>query len=348
VSFALIFQAIENLATNSAKAMFSLSPPPPRETPAFFPAHRLEGGFMRTPKDVHAPQTPSPLRTSRNVNLMPFSRAFSRSGNGTDNGSEKNDETLLSSPLGKFSATGLGHNDENQTPAGKMGDVHTDKLITPPDSSHRSAVSFSNSTGGPSSFHFSLDHQKPQTDQTWETRFRDNGAAASLARHATQQREHKKTQFLDRIRRRRDDGRSELIGDQVLRMDFVRERRRWEDEMKRRALEAGQADMDMEEVEEEFDQQPWMSPTEEHDFDGFVDETGGHNLQGDDRDDEFVIDDDEYEELFREILSQDQSTNVAGDRSTERLQQQQDVAYDQHQTHDSGDRRRYDSSMDLS
>ncbi len=312
---------------------------------------------------IHAPQTPSPLRTSRNVNLMPRSAGQNKS----------DDETplLSSSPLGRKFAdhddendirlTGAGHHNEKTAPADDS------PLITPPDSSHRPA-SFNPTFAGPS-FAFSIDNPtRNVSSQTgWETKFRNGGAAASLARHATQQREQKKTQFLDRIRRRRDDSRSEMYGDQVLRMDFVRERRRWEDEMKRRALmEAGElaeVDSNMEEAEDEAHFQ--MSPTEEHDLDELYPMIGApHDLGHDDRDnDDFVFDDDEYDELFLEFLSQEQQMPagiVAQEQSRpqglqqHQQQQQLSASFDQEghssrQDHDSGDQQRpYDSSMDLS
>ncbi|EXJ81679.1 hypothetical protein A1O1_07744 [Capronia coronata CBS 617.96] len=114
-----------------------------------------------------------------------------------------------------------------------------------------------------------------QTSNGWEHRSRDASPAAALARRAAQGRETKKTQFLDRIRRRRDDSRTEMYGDQVLRMDFVRERRQWEDEMNRRArmeVEAGIAwtgeeddlDADMQDTQTATTKPRW--PTADHEF----------------------------------------------------------------------------------
>jgi hypothetical protein len=139
-----------------------------------------------------------------------------------------------------------------------------------------------------------------------------------LTRHAASTRERKKNQFLDRIRRRRDDERSDGFGEQVLRMDFVRERRMWEEEMRRRAVVEGDLGLDLDldldldlvmgdenEKNEDTDanadvQEEEMSPTEEFEFEFEFERDG----------DEFLVDeDDEYDEVFREILLAEQQAS---------------------------------------
>ncbi|KAL2405708.1 hypothetical protein ABEF95_001519 [Exophiala dermatitidis] len=133
---------------------------------------------------------------------------------------------LQKTPEGK--ATTNYTSDTNINGNGTGGSEASVKLITPPDS----GSSATNASNRPVNAGI---HGSSNTG-SWERRSRDAGAAAALARHAAQGRDKKKTQFLDRIRRRRDDSRTDIYGDQVLRMDFVRERRQWEEEMNRRAL----------------------------------------------------------------------------------------------------------------
>jgi hypothetical protein len=139
-------------------------------------------------------------------------------------------------------------------------------------------------------------------------------------------------------------------------MDFVRERRQWEDEMRRRAMveaeaeagsgnDEGDADADM--LERGPDQEE-LSPTEQYDLDELVRDY--RDVQGDlARDDAngLLVDDDEeeYEELFRGLISQ--GLDEALNRSTN-----EDIG---HQTGSSSDpgshhgtRERYGLNMDLS
>ncbi|KIW82557.1 hypothetical protein Z517_05584 [Fonsecaea pedrosoi CBS 271.37] len=220
-----------------------------------------------------------------------------------------------------------------ETPTGKLdfrtygcdGQV---SLISPPDSgSNRKfgskVFSHEQSTFDPSpstsfasiprpSISTTSGHQNPSQ---WELRSRSSSPSSLLNSQTNRSREQRKSKFLDRIRRRRDDDRSEQVGEQVLRMDFVKERRVWEREMARRAaMEAAQE----EEVESEDDddddeeEEPELSPTHEFEEDVEVDELIRQYQQEQlqtVKDDEFVVEDaedEEYERLFREmeILSQ--------------------------------------------
>ena len=80
------------------------------------------------------------------------------------------------------------------------------------------------------------------------------------------------------------------MGDQLLRMDYVKERRLWEEEMRRRAeREADEAaDTEMDVGEEE------ASPTEEKEIEELV------SLLHEDE-----LADDGYDEAFMEVLGQD-------------------------------------------
>ncbi|KAL2421794.1 hypothetical protein ABEF95_007275 [Exophiala dermatitidis] len=133
---------------------------------------------------------------------------------------------LQKTPEGKATTNYM--SDTNMNGNGTCSSEEPFPLITPPDSG-------SNATNANTRLVSAGMYGTPNTG-SWERRSRDAGAAAALARHAAQGRDKKKTQFLDRIRRRRDDSRTDIYGDQVLRMDFVRERRQWEEEMNRRAL----------------------------------------------------------------------------------------------------------------
>jgi len=225
-----------------------------------------------------------------------------------------------------------------QTPVDKIRDAtgNTSQLITPPNSCSNSQVQSQPgldqqlalaSTTSPS-FTFSFNPQ-PSTSANkslskWESRARSESPAASLARHAADGREKKKSKFLDRIRQRREDSRAEKTGDQVLRMDFVNERRAWENEMRRRATleQPGDPEMDIDvDVDVETGMmwdcvdQSHMSPPQEYDeVDGgeYAMNFGGlHSRNGSQ---EFLVDDidpDEYDALFMEILSQDASRSFA-------------------------------------
>ncbi|KIX05056.1 uncharacterized protein Z518_05928 [Rhinocladiella mackenziei CBS 650.93] len=282
--------------------------------------------------------------------------------------SRKADDTSLlsSSPPGKLGYTDDENNPDvpgpglafgvQETPVGKTMNAqgHESSLITPPDSGSAASNSKSPSTSDPrsttASFTFSFDSQ-PSTrlvTSEWETRAQSASPAATLARHAAQGREKKKTQFLDRIRRRRDDSRSEMYGDQVLRMDFVRERKQWEDEMRQRALvEAGIGSDEGEDADMPEQEQTEMSPTVEHDVDELMrhlEEAPGIVPRGDD--DEFLVDDDdEYDHLFREIILQSQGQSEIQDQNQNPQAAEQTRAENQLQQDDAAP---FNSSMDLS
>ncbi|EXJ77718.1 hypothetical protein A1O3_09947 [Capronia epimyces CBS 606.96] len=367
--------------------MFSISPPQPS---SFFATNRPR--FFHSPAHIHAPQTPSPLRTSRNANLNFMPNASI----GSDASS-----LLSSSPIRTFTLDrATGYNDENEpeshdesavfgihlqktkTPEGKMnngeGRDADAALITPPNSgsgstSNSNLMSTQPFMNGGSAYSSSTAISSRQTSSGWEHRSRNASPAATLARHAAQGREKKKTQFLDRIRRRRDDSRSELYGDQVLRMDFVRERKLWEDEMNRRAMleqasvlsgeeddiEPG-ADADMHEGGEpvlEADQtehhqaEAEMSPTEDHDVHDALAEYYAHAMQDQESvpsaacgNDDYLIDDDEkeYDQLFREMIAKGWN-----ETSTQKMPPPERQLID-HGQRPQETRERNESSMDLS
>ncbi|KAI1616126.1 hypothetical protein EDD36DRAFT_124100 [Exophiala viscosa] len=288
--------------------MFSLPSPPQPST--FFAATRPH--FTS-----HAPQTPSPLRTWRNANLMPMPIPTPKTTGYKENGGSS---PLGSSPLGKYA-------DENARPVeqtpGSMkgfafGNAGPDLLMTPPHSGQTPYASGSK-TISDTTFVFGQQTQSQQQQHVqgqWESRARSNSPAAALARHSVSAREKKKSQFLDRIRRRRDDERSDGMGEQVLRMDFVRERRMWEDEMRRRAVVEGDLAIDpnleMDIEDEGEDAQAEMSPTEE--FDPELDALAYQYPDGN----EFLVDeDDEYDEVFREILLAEETGVSTDTRPTE-------------------------------
>ncbi|KIW18575.1 hypothetical protein PV08_02863 [Exophiala spinifera] len=302
----------------------------------------------------YTPVTPSPLRTSRNANLMPVSPE--REGGNPPSSPLR----LGSSPLGKFAVAEEEQNESltshrtsglylQKTPevskqhAAALTGSAAGVLATPPDSTRSKTGSGGN---GQATFGFPKTQStsafsslagsasaKRSTAGTWEGRAQSLGSASALARHAAQGREQKKSQFLDRIRRRRDDARSELVGDQVLRMDFVRERRIWEDEMRRRAAAeagvdgVGEVDIDMM-LDDEEHAADEMSPTEEFDpeLESYYDYQTGDSLGldgsregrgGGQHGDDFPLgededEDDEYEEVFRELILRDQSQRGQG------------------------------------
>ncbi len=223
---------------------------------------------------------------------------------------------------------GFRNNIVQETPIGKMNtatkmngygfDGEGSNLPTPPASGSH-----------PPQNHSTITHSSPLTSNLqqpsanrasqWSLRSRESSPSALLTTQTTRNREERKSKFLDRIRRRRDDERSEVVGDQVLRMDFVKQRRGWEEQMARRAALEPPADFDEEEddiVPEELEDEG-MSPTEE--FDDLVREFERAG-RAQDEGDEFLVDEvgeEEYERVFREmeILSQQsQSQNQIQNR----------------------------------
>ncbi|KIW52646.1 hypothetical protein PV05_08272 [Exophiala xenobiotica] len=395
------------------RAMFSHSP---AQSSPFIATNR--------PHHFHCytPVTPSPLRTSRNANLMPASPGhgpsspiiassplgkfavseeqdenvtpsafFGRTVNGNDgaiegfSGVQKTQFDLLSRYRGGTGGAGMQKTPESPKQYPNMnGSVGGSALVTPPDStSSNSALNadrdgrvsgttqsrflFGNekATANSASFTF-IGGQNEKKEGIWESRARSASPAAAIARHAAQGREKKKSQFLDRIRRRRDDARSEGVGDQVLRMDFVRERRVWEDEMRRRALAEGDADVLEDEVMSEWadsegeEGHEEMSPTEEYDpeaeelgiyYDYEIGTDPGTHAQGRgssrtgpaDGEDFIVDEDEEYEEVFREFILRDQGQGQGQHRESVPQQQMEGHTHGQQSRHGE-----YEAGMDLS
>ncbi|EXJ59126.1 hypothetical protein A1O7_06557 [Cladophialophora yegresii CBS 114405] len=306
-------------------------------------------------KGYYTAHAPSPLRTARNANLNLMSSP-------TRDGLSKSAGTLLGSspPRCADAADGDGV-DENwitdeidgdrpgcdaradSTPAGNLNASvagGSSTFVTAPfDSTPRpqttTRVAAFSSPLDDSSFTFRAAAPQPSRVSQWELRSRESSPSTLLATHTTRNREERKSKFLDRIRRRRDNERSELVGDQLLRMDFVKERRGWQEQMARRAaVEAGVEIEEEEEEEQEEDEEilpEEMSPTEEYDdlvrqyeFEHEFDRQGGMMPQ-----DEFPVDDAdddaEYERLFREMeilsqqsgsASQSASQSHSGDQSS--------------------------------
>ncbi|KAJ9498368.1 hypothetical protein H2202_006055 [Exophiala xenobiotica] len=430
--------------------MFSLSP---AQSNPFIATNRPHHTHFYTPV------TPSPLRTSRNANLMPASPGNAGNGNSSP--------IIASSPLGKFAVRDEQEQDENVIPGAFFGGSmnrndgsmreegnsgvqktqsgissrHTgptggaagmqktpetlkqyypsmngsaggnsSALVTPPDSTSSNSGSNANlsgrvsgsitqsgfvfgngqatATANSASFTFTGGQGEKKEGSVWESRARGASPVAAIVRHAAQGREMKKSQFLDRIRRRRDDARSEGVGDQVLRMDFVRERRVWEGEMRRRALaEGGGGDADMLEEDEVMSgedrpdgereggqHEEEMSPTEEYDPEAeelgiyydydYVTGTGmnpGTQAQAQarrrsrtvhaDGDEDFIVDDEdeEYEEVFREFILRDQWQGQGQGQHRESASQQQQMGgHNTHDQHQQPGNGEYEAGMDLS
>ncbi|KIW91372.1 uncharacterized protein Z519_08268 [Cladophialophora bantiana CBS 173.52] len=278
--------------------------------------------------------------------------------------SEHHDENRMESENEKEIdvSTGFGfHTNVQETPAGKTnhnfgahGWDGQPSLITPPDSGsnqHFDSNAFPDeqliSATSPSMLSFS--NPSPLTTSTvstlhqpsqWELRSRSSSPSSLLTSQTTRSREQRKSKFLDRIRRRRDDERSVEVEEQVLRMDFVKERRGWEAEMARRAaVEA----MQQEEIENDDDneEEQELSPTQEYELDTEVDKLvrqyERENMHGV-RDDEFMFEDaedEEYERLFREmeILSQQSHSQSENQPASQLLQQEHEQGQAQQAQH---------------
>ena len=89
------------------------------------------------------------------------------------------------------------------------------------------------------------------------------------------------------------EGRDERVGDQLLRMDYVQERRSWEEEMRRRAevVDEGDVEMDAEEMGVETDVEG-VSPTEEKEIEDLISYLNENE-------------DDGYDEAFLEVLGKE-------------------------------------------
>ena len=142
---------------------------------------------------------------------------------------------------------------------------------------------------------------------TFEQRARSSSPAAQLSKHATDSREKRKSMFLDRIRNRREDKRDERVGDQILRMDYVRQQRKWAEGMARMA---GEADAKMDEagteVEEEdtaMDVAEQPSPTEDKEIEALVSYLEEHERTNPPD----PPSDDEYDQLFMELSASQQN-----------------------------------------
>ena len=188
------------------------SPPSVYSSPRFFSA------FI--------PQTPSPLQTSRNANLMPTTTP---------------QHGIKSSPI--FDSTSFF--DENSPSA--------------------------------------LD-SRSDLQTNFKARARSQSPQVHLARNIDTVRNHRKTAFLDKIKRNREHGKFDAREDQVLRMEFVRERREWERMLEERApavlheegFPGDEMDVDVNEADVPQERPP--SPTEEQEMEellSYLDESRG-------------------------------------------------------------------------
>ncbi|KAK5051376.1 hypothetical protein LTR84_003028 [Exophiala bonariae] len=341
--------------------MFSPSPPQPS---LFFAANRPR--FSSS----YSPNTPSPLRTSRNANSMSNSRQR--------NYIPRQGQLLNSSPLAsKFGAVETKENHYEAASGNEFNHFHTpvdkgrdaiwtdSQLITPPysvstTSAQHQPLSDQQSNLISPTFNFSLQPQSSssanQTTSQWESRARSASPAASIVRHAAEGREKKKSQFLDRIRRRRDDSRAENTGDQVLRMDFVAERKVWEDEMRRRAVLEGaspEIDVDIElelnaDMMQDSPDSGHLSPTDEHDVDAAELAAYFEEIHAKNDSQEFMFDDDldgdEYVALFDQALFQGGS----GSSSAQVSNQMQTIIQTGQVSPPQQQQPSFDASMDMS
>jgi hypothetical protein len=220
-------------------------------------------------RSCFAPQTPSPLRTSYNANARRMD---------PDSGTK-------SSPLNN-STTYFPTDDENV--------FFPNQSIIP--------------TETPSTIHTTSSFQTPapstrSTKFAFESRARSSSPASQVNARVGDGREKRKSLFLDRIRNRRGGERDERMGEQVLRMDYVRERRMWEEEKNREMMlegaEDGHEEMDVEQAE--------LSPTEEKELDALVeywqsqeDASVQHKQKNVDM---AEGSDDEYDQLFMELTA---------------------------------------------
>jgi hypothetical protein len=211
--------------------------------------------------------------------------------------------TVKSNPLGESWREG----DETWSPVANT-DGGSDQFTTPMTESSKSSFVFTPAMTN-SSFIFTpaISSSKPSV---YEFRSRASSPAAQISKHAIDSRDRRKTQFLDRIRTRREKVRDERIGDQVLRMDYVKERRMWEEKMRR----AAEAELEEFEVHEEMAEGD-ASTIEEKEIEEFVSYLQAEQARVDPDHTEaeqvhvngyFGMDelaDEDYDEAFMEVLS---------------------------------------------
>lgn len=133
----------------------------------------------------------------------------------------------------------------------------------------------------------------------FQARARSNLPSVQLQTHTAAKRDSRKKLFLDRLRNKRDDERFERGGDQLLRLDYIKERKQWEAEMQRKQL----VEIDeMEEDSEMYEEEEELSPTEEKEIEELV-----SYLTEEQNEDEFS--DADYDALFMEVMNQELNQN---------------------------------------
>lgn len=129
----------------------------------------------------------------------------------------------------------------------------------------------------------------------FQARARSNSPSVQLQSITASKRDSRKRLFLDRLRNKRDDERFERGGDQLLRLDYIKERKQWEAEMQKKQLDETD---EMEEDSEMYEEQEEPSPTEDKEIEELV-----SYLTEEQNEDEFS--DEDYDALFMEVMNQE-------------------------------------------
>jgi hypothetical protein len=237
----------------------------------------------------YAPTTPSPLRTGYNVNRQPV----------------MNQDVIKSSPISE----GWREGDENWSPAVEKN--QEEDVYTPaPQSSifSRTPASINTSFTTPSTTSKNTTLASAASAQAskfqYEARARSQSPAAQLSRTGSEKKDLRKTKFLDRIRGRREDATDERL----LKMQWARERNEWEEDMRRQGklLDVPEEVETMEDTMEDAEQ-GGMSPTEEKEIEElaqyYVNEQDASGVN------ELMDEDDEWDEVFMEVLSQEKQAS---------------------------------------
>ncbi|KAF7506199.1 hypothetical protein GJ744_012179 [Endocarpon pusillum] len=303
-----------------------------------------------------SPKTPSPLRTSRNANLMPPPLPPPP----PQRSSSPPPLDTKSSPLAPYA------------PGQQSFSVPQPRRASTPSIFTLTSIPTS-TTLMPSNANTKI------SSSTFASRSRASTPTATLTAHTAAAKDRRRWLFRDRIRKQRDDARFEGRGDQVLHMDFVKERREWEERLKRRApatavaeeldgdddsmegmdelgIEAGGIVPLTEEEEIEALAQYWLE-REDEDEDMRLrengDEMGGweeqcqrrrlcdHEGFRSDGSGSYGSDEEDYDQLFMEVISGSQEQGGSGRWPAQRQQGGQNSDLD-------GDQGQLSSSMDLS
>lgn len=294
-------------ARNMSSFLFYPSPPSAQSNLIFPPssltpqAHRTSP-FNPKKANLFTPQTPSPLRTSRNANLMRTPDETTKQGKQWQNDwSDENEHSKTSTTLSEPPSSPLAHTNASMLQNNAYPRINDD---------------ITNTTS------IFSEHFSPQPNSTaqqsrashFQQRARESSPSAQVASHVRGARDSRKQLFLGRLRNKRSEERDERGLTQLQRMDYLRDmqERQRDFELEGAQYHFQEPDLVDAEMEVELSQldgyavgeQP--SPTEERELEELVNylQPGSQLLENDD----YMFDGDD--EDFDEVLALMQPSGV--------------------------------------